>query len=115
MKILTNLKKRTITAVAVLSLILQPFVGVISVYAATTSGTELFPGTVTSVSVPGLAGWSNAGRAVSDNGQYASTNLNSGDNSEYLKATNYGFDIPSGVVVDGITVSIDRSIRRPEF
>lgn len=54
--------------------------------------------------------WSNPGNITSSNNTYATTSnpTSSLDPSNYLKATNFGFSIPSGSTINGITVSIER-------
>lgn len=56
----------------------------------------------------GTHGWSNPNNAkVSDN-SYASVSASFGGNTHYLKATNFGFAIPSGATINGVSVSIER-------
>lgn len=53
--------------------------------------------------------WSNTSNAQTSNGQYASVSLtNSGQPSKYLKVTGFGFSIPAGSTIDGISVSVER-------
>lgn len=56
----------------------------------------------------GTDNWSNAADAVSSNNQYSTVNLNDGEVSNYLRCFDYGFTIPSGAVINGIIVSIER-------
>jgi hypothetical protein len=56
----------------------------------------------------GTVAWSSPGNvAVSDDSK-AQANLGSGS-SHYLKATNFGFEIPAGATIEGIVVEIERS------
>ena len=52
--------------------------------------------------------WSNPGRAVSSNTTYATVSVD-GNTSEALQCTGYGFSIPAGAVILGITVEVERS------
>ncbi|MFN3968628.1 MAG: hypothetical protein ACK4HO_06950, partial [Flavobacterium sp.] len=52
--------------------------------------------------------WTNPGNITADDTAYATLTLSSGQSSDYLQGTNYGFSIPTGVVINGITVSIMR-------
>ena len=52
--------------------------------------------------------WSNAGRAVSSNNSYATVSVNDNQTSDYLQCTNYGFTIPAGATINGITVNVER-------
>lgn len=65
------------------------------------------PGTVVSDNSYGNNTWSNPGNAAAsdDTRADAATFM---DSTEYLKATNFGFSIPSGATVDGIEVFIER-------
>ena len=59
----------------------------------------------------GTRTWINTGNITANDGSYASTSvaINSSTNgSHYLKATNFGFSIPSGATIDGITVVFRR-------
>jgi hypothetical protein len=67
------------------------------------------PGTVANdATVSGVA-WVNPGNAATRDDVYAThTASASVSTSEYLKATNFGFSIPSGATIDGILVEIER-------
>ncbi len=59
----------------------------------------------------GTRDWSNPNNVVADDTSYATTSLlgaSGSDLSKYLRATDYGFSIPSGATIDGIAVSIMR-------
>ena len=43
-----------------------------------------------------------------DNTNYAIADLDDNEQSYYLKVTNFGFSIPDGATIDGITVNVDR-------
>jgi len=61
-----------------------------------------YPGTV--VDNGGADGaWTNPSNAVSINGSTANGDISSaGSKTNYLKATNFGFKLPSGAIIDGI-------------
>lgn len=69
-----------------------------------------FPSTCISTGT-GDVGWSNTARAETNDGQYATARLN-GETSEFLRCTGYGFTIPPGAIINGITVSIERASSR---
>ncbi len=68
------------------------------------------PGTGADDAAIGTRTWSNPGNITSSNNTYATATSSGGGNSttHYLKATNFGFSIPSGATIDGITVGIER-------
>lgn len=45
---------------------------------------------------------------ASDNSRAVSGGLSTGEVSKYLKATGFGFTVPAGATIDGISVSIER-------
>jgi hypothetical protein len=53
----------------------------------------------------GTVSWSNPGNVTAEDGSDASAGQGT---SHYLKATNFGFSIPSGSSVDGITVEVKK-------
>lgn len=58
----------------------------------------------------GTITWSNPGNAVASDNAYATAVLATSDVSHYLKATNFGFSIPTNdMIVTGILVEIERS------
>lgn len=57
----------------------------------------------------GTITWSNPTRIVSSNDSYATAGLDDNQISHYLKATNFGFSIPSGAVINGITAEIEKN------
>ena len=65
------------------------------------------PGTVASDATFGTPAWTNPGNASASDNVYATNSL-ALNNSQYLKATNFGFAIPNTAVVLGITASIER-------
>ncbi len=65
-------------------------------------------GTGSNVAGVGVTAWSNTSNIVSTNNSFATIVLESDNLSNYLQATNYGFSIPAGSVIDGIEVLINR-------
>jgi len=66
------------------------------------------PGSCVSMPVVSVLGWTNPARAVSSNNSYATRSLNDLNVSDYLQCTNYGFAIPAGATINGITVKVER-------
>ncbi|MBL0357018.1 MAG: Ig-like domain-containing protein [Chitinophagaceae bacterium] len=67
-----------------------------------------YAGTGATSGGPDIA-WSNPGNIVSNNNSYAlANNLDNGDLSEGLIATNFGFAIPAGATITGVQVTIGR-------
>lgn len=58
----------------------------------------------------GTLGWTNLGMTYTSNNQYSypSTSSASYISAYYLKVTNFGFSIPSGSIITGIVVEIER-------
>lgn len=66
-------------------------------------------GTFANDSTVGSRDWTNMDYAVSSNNEKAYVNFpSSGITSHYLKATNFGFDIPTEATVDGILVEVEK-------
>ncbi len=67
-------------------------------------------GTFANDSTVGLIPWTNPGNAVASDDSDADVILTvSFDISYYLKATNFGFAIPDGAVIDGIKAEMERA------
>lgn len=61
------------------------------------------PGTVVSDDLVGTVAWSNPSYAIDDDTNYAKVvGLVYEGKTTYLKATNFGFEIPTGAVIDGV-------------
>ncbi len=59
----------------------------------------------------GSYSWTNPGNIVSSDDTYASTGTgHSSADSNYLKATNFGFSIPTGATIDGILVAVEKYV-----
>jgi len=68
----------------------------------------LGPGTMATDSSVGTINWLTQDNAKVDDATYADARSTANAISYYLKATNFGFVIPSGATIDGITVEIRR-------
>lgn len=55
----------------------------------------------------GTVAWNNPANAVSSNGSYATASVDA-TATNYLHCTNYGFTIPAGATINGITVNVER-------
>lgn len=69
-----------------------------------------FPSTCTSVTGVGSKVWTNPGRAVATDASYATAALSNGNNSNYLRCTDYGFNIPANATITGIRVNVTRKL-----
>ncbi|HET6352375.1 MAG TPA: Ig-like domain-containing protein [Coriobacteriia bacterium] len=56
----------------------------------------------------GTTAWTNPGNVAGDDGTYATSNVGTNSTSQYLNATGFGFNIPAGANINGITVAVDR-------
>lgn len=86
--------------------VLLASLGFLSAAAATTVGPNS-PGTVISAAGAGAA-WSDPGNAQVSDDAYAATSPG-GAATQYLQATNFGFAVPAGAVILGITVDVERT------
>jgi len=77
---------------------------------ASSSSGPLNPSTTSTDSSVGTVDWLNAGNITSSDDSYATTDggLSMGATSYYLTATNFGFSIPTGAVIDGIIVEWEK-------
>jgi hypothetical protein len=66
----------------------------------------LSPATCTSVAGTGV-NWTSPARAISSNGSYATASVD-GSTTDYLECVDYGFTIPAGATINGITVNVER-------
>jgi hypothetical protein len=57
----------------------------------------------------GSVSWINTANASANDSSYAQSTLSSTNQSNYIKARGFGFTIPKGATILGITASIDRS------
>jgi hypothetical protein len=70
---------------------------------------SLSPSTVVDDSSVGTVTWTNPSNAVASDNVRASINGATGATSHYLKATGFGFSIPTGATIDGIVLEIERA------
>ncbi len=67
------------------------------------------PGTAANDNSVGTQAWSNLTNSFSQNNLYADATVTKANpTTQYLKLTNFSFSIPTGAVIDGIRVEIDR-------
>ena len=66
------------------------------------------PNTAVNDNSYGSVAWSDPSNITSPGYPYATSTIGSGNNSNYLKATNYGFSIPVNANINGIVVNINR-------
>lgn len=66
------------------------------------------PGTLADDSSFGSVAWTNPSNAGTSDNSYATYNSPGGTDSHYLKATNFGFSIPSDATITNIKVEIER-------
>ena len=71
------------------------------------------PGTLADDDTSGTETWSDPTNAAASDDSYA-TNSRSGTSvqTHRLKATNFGFSIPTGATIEGIEVSVERKADR---
>ena len=67
------------------------------------------PGTMADDAGVGTNTWSNVDNAKVSDDSKASVLNEASEQSHYLKATNFGFSIPSTATIDGIVVEVERS------
>jgi len=70
----------------------------------------LSPGTVVDDNATGTIEWINPMNATTSDNVYATFTSPIDATSHYLKATNFGFSIPSGATINGILVEIERIV-----
>lgn len=75
----------------------------------------LSPGTMASDSSIGNYAWSNPNNAEVSDGVYAVGITAPPLSSNYLKATNFGFTIPVGAIINGIVVEVQLKGDNPSF
>ena len=66
-------------------------------------------GTGEDVADVGTITWSNPGNITTAGAPYAYAFLYNGESTHYLRGTGYGFALPSGSTINGITVQINRA------
>ncbi len=71
------------------------------------------PGTASNIGV--TKPWSNLTNVILSNNTYASVSVNSGQVSDVLIVTNFGFTIPTSATIDGVAVEIEKYGSRTVF
>lgn len=66
------------------------------------------PTTCANVAGIGSLAWGSPGNALANDTSYAAVSLNDLQVSNYLQCTGYGFTIPAGSTINGITVNVER-------
>lgn len=66
------------------------------------------PGTCANAAGPNSLAWTNVGNALTSNNVGATNSVNDGQVSDYLQCSSYGFTIPDGNRITGITATIRR-------
>lgn len=67
------------------------------------------PGTLSNSTTAGTLAWNTPANAASSNNSFATRAMSGNQATNYLRASNLGFDIPDGATILGIQVSIERS------
>lgn len=102
---------RTFKTLALTLGLIMCFVVITTVLAATSGprngGTFADDGSI------GTKTWASTGNAITSNNSYATVALNDFEISHYLKATNFGFSIPAGSTINGITVEVEKKAANP--
>ncbi len=89
----------------VLALIAGPLSHYTKVFASTAGPNN--PGTLSDDNAVGTFTWSNPSNASSSNDVYATAGALFGDQTHYLKATNFSFSVTSGATINGVKVEIE--------
>lgn len=66
------------------------------------------PGTLANVDRSGHNDWSNPGNAAASDDSRATVFCDKHEETDWLRATNFGFSIPAGATIDGIEVVFER-------
>lgn len=78
------------------------------------SSVTMSPGTMADDATVGTVAWSNPDNAkVSDDVYAVVTGLN--QTSHYLKATNFGFSIPTGATINGVLVEVEGHVTAGSY
>lgn len=76
--------------------------------AAESATQTMSPTSCTNVTGIGTVAWGSPGNALANDTSYATASLNDFQVSNYLECVGYGFTIPAGSTINGITVSVER-------
>ena len=91
---ITNISENLITSVAIAG--------------TSTNTSATSPGTMADDATVGTLVWTNPNNAMASDDADAIVSSGFGGTSHYLKATNFGFSIPTGATIDGILVEIEQ-------
>ncbi len=80
---------------------------------STVSNVVNSPSTVVDDASIGTLVWNTPANATASDNAYSFVSSNPGATSHYLKATNYGFAIPTGATINGILVEVERKMSGP--
>jgi len=94
------MRRRVAASITASALFLTPLAAF-----ATTDGPN-YPAVGSNNSDSGITAWSNPGNISANDASYAS--FSSGANSQYLRARDYGFAIPTDATIKGIQVTVGR-------
>ena len=100
---------RIVLRAALLALLLG--LGAQAALAVTVTRTPTSTANCTSSSAGGTRIWSNPSRAIADDNSNATASVD-GTTTRYLQCLNYGFNLPSGAIINGITVRVSRRSNR---
>ncbi len=113
-KLLARWSASTVITIVTVASTLSPalFIGMFGGYVQAASGSvgprsATASGDCVEDASAGTAVWTSPGNAFSDNSTYAAVSVD-GTSSRYIKCTNYGFSIPTGVTIAGIVVTLER-------
>ncbi len=91
--------------IRIISLLLLGLLG----FAGAAGAVTVSAGPTTCVTLGGAnQDWSNTNRAQAQDSSYATASVNDGESTDPLQCTGYGFAIPAGAVINGITVTLWR-------
>lgn len=66
------------------------------------------PGTIVNDSAVGTVAWNNPSNVSTSDNSYALASTGGSETTNYLKATNFGFSIPTGSTIDGIEARVEK-------
>lgn len=68
------------------------------------------PGTMADDATLSGNAWSNVNNATASDNTYATATIDMFSSTHYLKATNFGFAIPSGATIDGVVAAVEAKV-----
>ncbi len=101
-----------IKPVRILGLISALFIALVWNQCAVAATQTATPGTCVNDAGIGTISWGGLGNVAASDNNYATATVKKSEITNYLKCTGYGFTIPAGATINGITVSVeDHSAR----